>query len=110
MNVRRYRIKVVPVASTGKRTAAGLVRRAGGCKVENVEVDVYPESPYAHPLVTARRTAGLSVRQAANRVGLSPREFSDLEAGRATFNDASDCETALARMTMARRHERKDRP
>lgn len=78
------------VQAIGKRTSDAILCGPGGCTVATVESDVYSPSPEREALRTMRLDLGLSLRQAAQRVGLLPRTLSDLEQGRRTLASQTD--------------------
>ena len=70
-----------PVPPVGTRTTAALVHGA----VNDVTVPVYPPSPQGEALRTARKAAGVGLREAARRAGITATELSGLEGGRLTL-------------------------
>ncbi len=70
-----------PVASAGTRRERVLVHG----QVLDVEVPVYPPSPMGEALRTARRAAGVGLREAARRAGITATDLSGLEGGRLTL-------------------------
>ena len=91
-------MRVVPVSPIGTRASTALVNHGGHCRLENIDVTVYPASRHAMAVVMKRRSLGLSLREAAARIGLAPRDLSDIEHGRAVFEHDGDLNLALLRM------------
>jgi hypothetical protein len=89
------RFAVEAVASTGKRTGPAFVSRAdGSCSYEDLTVPTYPPSPRGELFRAHRVALGVSLRQAADALGLSAVEVSGLEFGRYVFADAADWDRA----------------
>lgn len=86
---------VEAVAAIGKRTGPAFVsRRDGSCSYEDVTTPVYPESPRGELFRAHRVALGVSLRQAADALGLSAVEVSGLEHGRYVFTDAGEWDRA----------------
>jgi hypothetical protein len=82
------KVRITPVAPIGKcKTMAFVNRGRAGCSFENIELDVFPDSPDGKKLRARRHELDMSLRQLANLLGISPVETSGLETGSHTVDD-----------------------
>jgi hypothetical protein len=79
-------LKLTPVEPIGTRKGTALVCYSGGrTEVREVESPVYPPSYGTEHLWRLRLDeCGLGLRDAAQRCGISPADFSKLERGEAS--------------------------
>ena len=80
----------VPPLRTETRTRFCFT--VSGCHHLEAEGEVYPPSPGEH-LAVYRRSLSLSVRDAAEALGISPTELTGLERGRLTLGTLIAWET-----------------
>lgn len=83
------RFATLPVLATGERQSPALV--AGTVQV--ITLPIYPEHG-GTALREARVRAGVGLRDAARRIGMSATTLSGVEAGSLRFADAGDYERA----------------
>lgn len=76
-------VKIKPVEPTGTRPAAGFACGPGGLRATNWEAKTYPRSEKGEVLRHLRVQLDLSLGDAAQATGLSRKDVSDLESGRA---------------------------
>lgn len=81
MSVPVARIK--PVEPSGTRPAGGFACGPGGLVKTAWEAKTYPDSPRGRALRDLRVSLDLSIGDAAQATGLSRKDVSDLENGRA---------------------------
>lgn len=75
-------MKIEPVESLGKKKIMAFVRRTDGTSgVDEVEVDSYPPSEDGESLRILRVSLSMSLRKAADALGVSVIELSGLERG-----------------------------
>lgn len=75
------------MASTGTRSAGGFACGPSGLVKTAWEAKTYPDSPRGRTLRDLRVSLDLSVGDAAQATGLSRKDVSDLESGRAAAAD-----------------------
>jgi hypothetical protein len=83
----RPKLKVREVTPTSMRKTTAFVTEASGCSVKEIELPVYPMSPEGVRFASLRKRLGLSLREAADRLGLQPVAFSGIEHGRVVLVD-----------------------
>ena len=90
-------IKVTPVQPIGHTPTAAFVEHADRSKsgVELIDWPEYPPSPHGDWLREARKAAGLTLGEAARRAGISVSEWSGLETGSHTTDNAGWSEARL---------------
>ena len=90
-------IKVTPVQPIGHTPTAAFVEHADRSKsgVELIDWPEYPPSPHGDRLREARQAAGLTLGEAARRAGISVSEWSGLETGSRTTDNAGWSEARL---------------
>jgi hypothetical protein len=97
---------LIPVQPTGTRRSAAFVdgvrngKRFG--ELQEIDLDVYPESHNSILLRAIRLDRRLSFREVAKMLGLTALEYCDLERGRRTFSEASEWEAAIAKIRGAK--------
>lgn len=74
-------MKIFSVLPVGKRTTEAFVHRTGGCALETVEIDVFPDSPQGKSARKLRVDLGLTIRDVAKAFGVSAVEVSGVELG-----------------------------
>lgn len=84
------------VEPTGtERTMAYVQPSHGPCRLEPIDVPVYPVYPFGGDLRHYRRCCGMSLGQTAKRLGISPKNLCDLEHGRKRFASKQDEDAVL---------------
>lgn len=79
----RARFRIKAVASIGTERGQAFVRSSDGqCGMRVVEVPIYPPNEGGKRLASRRKGLGLTLRDAAIRLGLLPSTLSGLEHGR----------------------------
>ena len=79
----RERFKIAPVEPIGMERGQAFVTTRDGCGMRVVEMPVYPSNEQGARFAARRKGLGLSLREAADRLGLLPSTVSALEHGRA---------------------------
>lgn len=74
-------MKVFSVLPIGRRSSVAFVHRTGGCALEPVELNVYPDSPEGKASRRQRVELGLTIRDVAKAFGVSAVEVSGVERG-----------------------------
>lgn len=100
-------IRFHAVAPIGERTIPASViicQRGAAGPPRDVRERVYPPSPAGDRLREQRIALALGLREAARELGLSARELSDLEWGRAAFADDGEADRALELLAEAARN------
>jgi len=84
----KAKLRVIEVSPTGTRATTGFVcTRDGTSGVATVDLPIYPPSLDGERFAATRKRLGLSLRDAADRLGLRPTQVSGLEFGRVTLDD-----------------------
>lgn len=81
---------VVKVDPVGTERAHGFRHFTDGHVETSWDQPVYPPHPQGQAFRDARVAAGVGLRDASKRLGLSPEIVSGLERGRYQFADAAD--------------------
>lgn len=97
---------VIPVQPIGSHRSMAFVTRTTGCGLAEVEAQEFPSENvhWGQALRDFRLTLDLSLREAANVLGLSAVDMSSLERGRATLAepDKDEAMALLARERLKR--------
>ena len=91
-------MKLIEAEPSGYERGAAFVTRARGCGLEDVRTPIYNVSAPAGALRTARRVAGLGLRDAASMIGVRAVELGGLERGRLVPEDPLDWAEMIDKM------------
>lgn len=82
-------LELLPVEPNGESTGFGCKHREDGDGMESelLSMPTYPDNPNAKALRAIRNAMALSLRRAADLLGLSVVDFSSLERGAKTLSD-----------------------
>lgn len=96
--VRVLEVKLREAEPIGYERGAAFVTRSRGCGLEDVRTPVYNVSAPAGALRTARKVAGLGLRDAASVIGIRAVELGGLERGRLVPEDPLDWAEIIDKM------------